>query len=311
VVDIADAQSGEHPSDPMEPLRRCSDLADARKPLSTGRGRLHHSSVKVAVWPSSSSMVGSRTRAGSSASVRMFFALRVRTLVRSTPSSEQCDRPASRAPPVPVGIDVDGRERLEFIDGEVPVAPYPDWSQTDTALASIARLLRGLHDAARGFDPQGLSWEDSLADPAGGTLVCHNDVEPSNVVFCDGIAVALLDFEFAAPGRPVYDLAQLARLCVPIDDDFDQARLGWRPADRPARLRLVADAYGLDRDGRAELLPAMNDAIDRLEAAVRRSVAAGNPVSVELWSRTGGSERYDRRRRWWMDHHDQFAAALL
>jgi hypothetical protein len=211
----------------------------------------------------------------------------------------------------PVGIGEDGRERLVFIDGEVPVAPYPDWSQSDTALASIARLLRGLHDAARGFDPQGLIWNDSLADPADGTLVCHNDVCPENVVFRDGIAVALLDFEFAAPGRPVYDLAHLARLCVPIDADFDQARLGWRPADRPARLRVVADAYGLDRDGRAELLPAMNDAIDRLEAAVRRSVEAGHPNSVEMWNRTGGSERYDRRRRWWTDHHDEFAAALL
>ena len=153
--------------------------------------------------------------------------------------------------PSPVGIDEDGRERLVFIDGEVPTSPYPDWAQTDGALSSIARLLRGLHDAARGFDPEGLTWDDRLADPAGGTLVCHNDVEPSNVVFRDGVAVALIDFEFAAPGRPVYDLAQLARLCVPIDDDFDQARLGWRPADRPARLRLVADAYGLDRDGRA------------------------------------------------------------
>jgi hypothetical protein len=49
-------------------------------------GGLHHSSVKVAVWLSSSSMVGSRTRAGSSASVRMFFAPRLRTRVRSTPS---------------------------------------------------------------------------------------------------------------------------------------------------------------------------------------------------------------------------------
>ncbi len=115
---------------------------------------------------------------------------------------------------VPVSIDEDGRERLVFIDGEVPLAPYPDWSQSDTALASIAGLLRGLHDAARGFDPLGLTWNDSLADPASGTLVCHNDVEPSNVVFRDGIAVALLDFEFAAPGRPVYDLAHLARLCV-------------------------------------------------------------------------------------------------
>ncbi len=210
----------------------------------------------------------------------------------------------------PVGIDEDGRERLVFIDGDVPLTPYPDWSQSDTALASIARLLRGLHDAARGFDARGFTWDNALADPAGGTLVCHNDVEPSNVVFRDGIAVALLDFEFAAPGRPVYDLAQFARLCVPIDDDFDQARLGWRPVDGPARLRLVADTYGLGRDGRAELLTAMNDAIDRIEAAVRQSVDAGNPNAIAMWNRTGGSERFERRRRWWMDHHDQFAAAL-
>jgi Phosphotransferase enzyme family len=213
--------------------------------------------------------------------------------------------------PSPIGIDEDGRERLGFIDGEVPVAPYPDWSQSDRALASIARLLRRLHDAARGFETQGLTWNASLADPAGGTLVCHNDVELSNVVFRDGIAVALFDFEFAAPGRPIYDLAHLARLCVPIDDEFDQARLGWRPADRPARLRLVADAYGLDRDGRADLLPAINDAIDRLEAAVRRNVDAGDSNSVAMWNRTGGGERYERRRRWWTDHYVEFTTALL
>ena len=213
--------------------------------------------------------------------------------------------------PLPVGIDEDGRERLEFIDGEVPLVPYPDWSQSDTALASVARLLRGLHDAARGFNARGHMWADALADPAGGTVVCHNDLEPSNVVFRDGIAVALLDFEFAAPGRPVYDLAHLARFWVPIDDDVDQARLGWRPADRPARLRRVADAYGLDGDGRAELLAAVDDAMAQIEAAVRRSVDAGDPNAVDLWNRTGGSERYDRRHRWWMDHRDEFGTVLL
>jgi hypothetical protein len=212
--------------------------------------------------------------------------------------------------PFPVGIDADGRERLVYIDGEVPVSPYPNWSQSDTALASIARLLRGLHDAARGFDPHGLKWDDTLADPAGGTVVCHNDVELSNVVFRDGIAVALLDFEFAAPGRPVYDVAQLARLCVPIDDDFDQARLGWRPADGPARLRLIADAYGLGRGGREELLTAIDDAIDRIEAAVRRRVDTGDPRTIETLTLTGGIEKYDRRRRWWANHHDRFSAAL-
>jgi hypothetical protein len=197
-----------------------------------------------------------------------------------------------------------------FIDGDVPVPPYPDWSQSDEALASVARLLRGLHEAARGFDLQGLAWSDSLADPAGGTLVCHNDPEPSNIVFRDGIAVGLLDFEFAAPGRAEYDLAHLARFFVPIDDEFDQARLGWRPADRPARLRLVADVYGLDGDGRAELLAAIDDALDCIAAAVRRAVDAGDPNAIALWNRTGGSERYERRRRWWNEHYDRFAAAL-
>ena len=63
-------------------------------------------------------------------------------------------------------------------------------------------------------------------------------------------------------------------------------------------------------DGRAELLTAMNDAIDRIEAAVRRSVARVTQLHLDV-ERTGGSERYDRRRRWWIDHHDQFAAALV
>ena len=68
--------------------------------------------------------------------------------------------------PSPLGIDEDGRERLVFIDGEVPVVPDPQWSQSDTALAYIATPVRSLHDAARSFDPRGLTWNDSLADPA-------------------------------------------------------------------------------------------------------------------------------------------------
>ena len=85
--------------------------------------------------------------------------------------------------PLPVAVDDDGRERLVFIEGDVPRTPYPVWSQTDTALASIARLLRQMHDAARAFDCRDLTWSHALSDPAGGTIVCHNDLEPSNIVF--------------------------------------------------------------------------------------------------------------------------------
>ena len=60
-----------------------------------------------------------------------------------------------------------------------------------------------------------------------------------------------------------------------------------------------------------DLFAAMDDAIDRIETAVRRWVDAGDPNMVEMLKRTGGMEKYDRRRRWWTDHHDRFAAALL
>ena len=99
--------------------------------------------------------------------------------------------------------------------------------------------------------PPGLSWNDEIADSRGGPIVCHNDICLENVVFRDGLAVGLLDFDFSGARTPVYDLAQFARMCVPIDDDESAALLGWDHPDKPSRLRLVCDSYGLDRPGRA------------------------------------------------------------
>jgi phosphotransferase family enzyme len=210
----------------------------------------------------------------------------------------------------PVGIDEDGRERLEFIEGDVPVPDYPDWAQSDAALESTTALLARFHDASRAFDPTGLSWSTELADPAGGPIVCHNDVCLENVVFRDGVAVGLLDFDFAAPGRPVYDVVQFARMCVPVDDDFSAGRLGWHPADRPARLRLVADTYGLDASSRAQLLQMLADSIASGGEFVRRRVEAGDPNFIAMWNEMGGMERFDRRRLWWDDHQTHFLNAL-
>ena len=99
---------------------------------------------------------------------------------------------------------------------------------------SVVELLAGLHRAAATFDPTGCDWSPELADPDGGPVVCHNDVCLDNVIFRDGLAVGLIDFDFAAPGRPLYDLAQLARHLTPIAADDMTAILGWEPA-RPTR----------------------------------------------------------------------------
>ncbi len=212
------------------------------------------------------------------------------------------------AAPSPVGIDPDGRERLQFIDGDVATPPYPAWAQTDDALASVAALLRRLHDASELIDTSAMTWSAELADPVGGPVICHNDVCLENVVFRDGVAVALLDFDFAAPGRRAFDVAAFARMCVPIDDDA--ARLGWQPADRPARVRLVCDAYGLDAGGRAEVLASLSDGIARGGEFVRRHAEAGEPGFVQMWAEIGGMERFDRRRQWWTHAQRNVAAAL-
>ena len=168
--------------------------------------------------------------------------------------------------------------------------------------------------ASRGFDPSASTWSTEMQDPVGatttGAVMCHNDVCLENVVFRAGNAVALLDFDFAAPGRPIYDLAQMARMCVPIDDDTNAARLGWEPGDRPRRLRLVADEYGLDGAGRAELLEILSMSIARGGEFVRRRVEAGDPNFVRMWDEMGGAARFERRREWFNEQREQFVNAL-
>ncbi len=216
--------------------------------------------------------------------------------------------------PQAIGVDPDGRERLVFIPGEVPVPPYPAWAQTDESLASVAMLLRRYHDAAAGFvPPAGSTWSRDMADhgvtPGGQVVICHNDVCMENVVHRDGIAVALLDFDYVAPGRPLYDLAQFARMCVPVDDEANASRLGWGPLDPFARLRRVADAYGLAPD-RSEFLGVLEASIRRGGEFVRRKVQEGDPNFTRMWNEFGGMERFDRRRRWFADNIERFAAVL-
>lgn len=215
---------------------------------------------------------------------------------------------------LPVGTDPDGRERLEFIPGDVPFPPYPAWAQAEDALASVAVLMRSFHRASAGLAPDG-EWSDEMLDPGplpsqGNVIVCHNDVCLENVVFRQGEAVALLDFDFAAPGRPVYDLVQFARMCVPVDDPVSAGALGWHDADRPSRLRVVADAYGLDARERDEFHRVLGTTIACGGEFVRRRVEAGDRNFIKMWNEVGGMERFDRRRRWWAENREEFAAAL-
>jgi hypothetical protein len=211
---------------------------------------------------------------------------------------------------VPVGIQADGRERLVYIEGDVAIPPYPAWSRSDDALVSIAVLMRSFHRASATVPVGPGPWSDELADPEGGPVICHNDVCLENVVFADGRAIGLLDFDLAAPGRPVFDLAAFARMCVPIDDDVSAGRHGFEEVDRPVRLRLVADVYGLDGTGRQELLRHLDRAMRTGGSFVQRRVEGGDRNFIRMLEEMGGMERYERRQRWWLESRRDFVRAL-
>ena len=198
--------------------------------------------------------------------------------------------------PVFAGEDERGRDMFEFIAGDVPVPPFPAWSLAQPAIESVGVLLRSYHEAVASFrGPFPAGWSAELTDPRGDTLICHNDVCPENVVFERQRATALIDFDFAAPGRPLWDVASCARLWILMRDD---------PSDDEFRSRLVmfrafVDAYGVAKSDRDELVDAVIDSRRAGGSFVRRRAEAGEPAFAAMWAKRGSVEG-DRRILEWL-----------
>jgi hypothetical protein len=252
--------------------------------------------------------VGNEVRRPSSAHTESIFAL-----VRHARDNGFTEAPE------PLGLDELGRERWEFVSGDVPIPPFPPWSQTDELLASTAALLRRFHEAVADFSPPaGAAWNTELAylpgvpdESADAAIVGHNDVCPENVICRDGAAVALIDFDFAAPTHRLHDLGQLAKMWIPLEPDEDAARTGRAGLDRRHRLRIAADAYGLSATEREPFLSIVVDTIHRGSLFVKKRIERGEQVFIDAWKAGGGQARYDRRSAWIDDNYDDLLAALV
>lgn len=147
-----------------------------------------------------------------------------------------------------LGRDEVGRDVLSFMAGEVPAR----WRRFEgRQVVAAARLLRGMHDASQHL----------AAEVGGGEVVCHHDPGPNNAIFRDGLPVAFIDFDFAAPGDPLQDVAYLAwSWCISSRPDRQPA------AAQAAQVRLLSDAYGLTPAQRAAFPGAIEARIRRNEA---------------------------------------------
>jgi hypothetical protein len=202
-----------------------------------------------------------------------------------------------------LGVDGRGREVLSYVPGAAVTPPYPTWALTDDALLSVAHLLRDYHRAVSTFDPAGHDWPPGPPVPFAGPLVTHNDVNLDNVVFRDGRAAALIDFDLASPGSRVWDVAGAARLWAPLRPDRHVA--DPRRGRTLTRFRLFADGYGLtdaDRDG---LVAAVLANHDWSYQVVGTAAANGHPAFSDYWT-SGAMVRARETREWYLEN-----AALL
>jgi hypothetical protein len=133
----------------------------------------------------------------------------------------------------------------------------------------------------------------------------HDNAISSTAQLLRGLHDASVGFDWSH-GTWSSELADLTS----IDDPTNAARLGWGDIDRVRRLRLVADAYGLDAAQRAEVIECLDTTINSGGEFVRRRVEAGDANFIAMWGAMGGAERFDRRRAWWAEQRDAFAAAL-
>lgn len=172
-------------------------------------------------------------------------------------------------------------EILEYVDGSAATEPFEAWALADEAMAGVGRLLAAYHRAAAGFDARGLQWQRPVPARWRGPLVTHNDVNPANVVFRDGRAVALIDFDLAAPSTAAFDLAVTACFWAPLREPGDV--LDSRRGRAPERLRLLLDGYDAGRGLRADVAEACADASGWIADIIEDASARGHPAFGRVW----------------------------
>ncbi|MDL4818410.1 phosphotransferase enzyme family protein [Actinomadura opuntiae] len=210
-----------------------------------------------------------------------------------------------RAAPRPLGIDEQGREVLTYVPG---TTVWPDHFALMDGLDSVervARLVRDFHDAVQGFTPPPDARWQVLIPPDACEIIAHHDLAPWNLVAGDDGAWAFIDWDTAAPGSRLWDLAYACQSFIPLSADP-----AWRRADAAVRLGVFADAYGLDERQRRELVPLLGRRARAMHDFLRAQAAAGRQPWVTLWGQ-GHGDTWRGNAEYIEDRQELWARALL
>ncbi|MTH54828.1 phosphotransferase [Bacillus mangrovi] len=151
-----------------------------------------------------------------------------------------------------LGIDGKDREILSFIEGEAGNYPLKTYMWSDEALKEIAGMLRTYHDAISDF-PIDQGWQPIDNTPKPLEVICHNDFAIYNLIFNEGVPAGIIDFDMAAPGPRIWDIAYTLYTCVPLSRLYHKESGEAVYYDRKKddvlikkRVDLFFDSYGME-----------------------------------------------------------------
>lgn len=159
-------------------------------------------------------------------------------------------------------MDSRGREILSYLEGET----WPDSGSSlpDDVLGQVARAIRNYHDATAG-SPLAQGYE----------IVAHHELGPHNTIFQGGHLVGFIDWDDAAPGTRLRDLANTVYHYVDVSHWANQT------ADEQARrIHLMCAAYGWD-----DPLALINDFEADLQQALRNHELAGRAGAIKIFAK--------------------------
>jgi hypothetical protein len=216
------------------------------------------------------------------------------------------ERRGFTAAPRYLGVDDRGRDILSVLPGE-PVTTLAG----DGQLVQVGRLLRAFHDAAADFAPPADARWRVTPRTVPGQRIIHRDVAPWNLLHAGGVITGLADWDLAGPGRLIEDFAYTAWHFVPLHDEPPGDGVPGLPlAERPGRLRLLCDSYGLTRQERLALVAEVAAMEVRQAAQVADDTLAGDGASARLWRSGRFTEATARSLTWLGNHRDDLNRAL-
>ncbi|PFC90757.1 aminoglycoside phosphotransferase [Bacillus anthracis] len=153
-----------------------------------------------------------------------------------------------------LGIDEKNREILSFIEGEAGNYPLKEYMRSNDVLKEIAKMLRLYHDAVSEF-PLLDDWKPMDHTPNNIEVLCHNDFAIYNIIFNNEKPVGIIDFDVAAPGPRIWDIAYTLYTCVPLSRTYytesgeavhyESAQHAGRMKER---IKLFVQSYGKSMD---------------------------------------------------------------